>query len=191
MTKIKLGPQTLLYPMPAVLVGANINNKPNFMTAAWAGIVNGEPPMISVAIRSVRHTLKGIKQNNTFSVNIPSINLVKETDYCGLYSGDKVDKVKTCAFTIFYGSQETAPMIQQCPVNLECSVINITKNGSHELVIGKIEETYISDDCLTGGKVDVSKVMPLIFASGSSFNYYELGRIIGPAFKAGKDLASG
>ena len=92
MSKTTFGPQTLLYPMPALLIGANVDGKPNFMTAAWAGIANSEPPMISVAIRHVRHTLKGVKQNMTFSVNIPSTDMVAETDYCGITPGTKADK---------------------------------------------------------------------------------------------------
>ena len=70
--KKAIGPQTLLYPMPAVLVGALVNGKPNFMTAAWCGIAASKPPAISVGLQSVRFTLKGISANNTFSINIPS-----------------------------------------------------------------------------------------------------------------------
>lgn len=190
MNKVKLGPRTLLYPMPAVLIGSITDSKPDFMTAAWAGIANGDPPMVSVAIFSQRYTLKGIKHKRVFSVNIPSVNLVRETDFCGIYSGENVDKVSICGFELFYGYQLHVPMIEQCPVNLECSVVDILKNGSHELVIGKIEETYVSDYCHTDGKVDIAKVMPLIFASGIGFHYYELGRVIAPAFKIGKELAS-
>ena len=35
MGKVALGPQTLIYPMPAMLVGANVNGTPNFMAVAW------------------------------------------------------------------------------------------------------------------------------------------------------------
>ncbi|MFC1921177.1 hypothetical protein ACFLYQ_05585, partial [Chloroflexota bacterium] len=59
---------------------------------------------------------KGIKQNMTFSVNVPSADLVKETDYCGIESGSKADKVAVCKFDVFYGKLETAPMVEQCPV---------------------------------------------------------------------------
>ena len=38
MEKVKLGPKTLLYPMPAVLAGAVVDGKPNFMTVAWCGM---------------------------------------------------------------------------------------------------------------------------------------------------------
>jgi len=86
MEKIKLGPQTLLYPMPAVLVGANVDLKANFMTAAWCGIAASSPPAISVALQKVRHTLKGIHEQGTFSINVPSTSLARKVDYCGIYS---------------------------------------------------------------------------------------------------------
>ena len=152
MGKVALGPQTLVYPMPAMLVGADVDGKPNFMAVAWGGIACGDPPMISVAIRHVRHTLKGIRQNQTFSVNIPSVELVKETDYCGMVSGSKADKVRACRFEVFYGKLGNAPLIGQCPVNLECRVVQILNLGSHSLVIGRIEETYVSEECLTDGQ---------------------------------------
>ena len=113
MGKIVMGPQTLVYPMPTLLVGANIDDKPNFMTVAWGGIANGEPPMISVAIRHTRHTLKGIRQNETFSVNIPSADMVRKADYCGITSGSKVNKVEACQFEVFYGKLGNAPLIEQ------------------------------------------------------------------------------
>ncbi len=120
MSKVTFGPRLLLYPTPAVVIGANVDGKANFMTAAWCGIVNGNPPMISVALQHHRHTLKGIRQSLTFSVNVPSVDLVKETDYCGVASGAKVDKVADCKLKVFYGKLETAPLVDQFPVNLEC-----------------------------------------------------------------------
>src|SRR5512136_2809405 len=141
MGKVALGPQTLIYPMPAMLVGANVDGKPSFMAVAWGGIACGDPPMISVAIRHTRHTLKGMKQNQAFSVNIPSVEQVKEIDYCGMVSGSAIDKAGACRFKVFYGKLANAPLIEQCPVNLECSVVQILNVGSHSLVLGRIEET--------------------------------------------------
>ena len=188
MSKTKFGPQTLLYPMPVLLVGADINDTPNFMTAAWGGIANGDPPMISIAIRKSRHTLKGITQYMVFSVNIPSVNMVKEADYCGIISGSKTNKVDTCAFDVFYGVLTYAPCISQCPVNLECKAIHILELGSHSLVIGQIMETHISDDCLTNGKPDVDKIRPLIYTPSPATCYQSFGPIIAKAFSAGKTI---
>jgi len=76
MKKIKLGPQTLLFPMPAVLVGSKVDGIANFMTVAWCGIASHKPPALSVAIRESRFTMKGIEENGSFSINVPSADLV-------------------------------------------------------------------------------------------------------------------
>ena len=176
MAKVTVENKTLVYPMPAFVIGANVDGKPNFMTAAWSGIAGSTPPMITVALQHHRHTLKGMKQNMTFTVNVPSVDLVKETDYCGVVSGSKTDKVADCHFKVFYGKLTTAPMIEQFPVNLECKVMHILDLGSHELVVGRIEETYISEECLTDGKPDVNKIKPIVYAGR---RYMALGEAVG------------
>ena len=87
MEKITLGPMPYMSVMPTVLVGANVKGKPNYMTAAWATVACMAPPMVCVAINKVRYTAKGIDENKTFSLNVPSENQVVETDHCGLVSG--------------------------------------------------------------------------------------------------------
>ncbi|MBI2288204.1 MAG: flavin reductase family protein [Chloroflexi bacterium] len=189
MGKVSLGPQTWIYPMPALLVGSNINDKPHFMAVAWAGIVNSEPPMISIAIRYNRHTISGIRQNMTFSANVPSVDLVKETDYCGIASGPEANKVEVCRFKVFYGKLKNAPLIEQCPVNLECRVVHTLDLVSHVLFIGNIEETHVSEECLTGGKPDVSKINPLIYSiTAPNRQYHTLGRAIAQAHSIGEAL---
>ncbi len=188
MSKILMGPQTLIYPMPSLLVGANIDGKPNFMTVAWGGIANSEPPMISVAIRPHRYTHKGISQNLTFSVNVPSTDLVREVDYCGLVSGAKTNKAEVCQFKVFYGKLNNAPLIEQCPINLECKVVHILDLGSHSLIVGRVEETYVSDSCLTNGKPDVNKIKPIIYAIDPVRQYLALGQVIAKAYSIGQEL---
>ena len=189
MQKITLGPQTLVYPMPAFLIGANVVGKPNFMTAAWSGIAASTPPMITVALQHHRHTLKGIKENGAFSVNVPSADQVKETDYCGIVSGNtKADKVKDCNFTVFYGKLKNVPLIEQCPLNLECKAVHTLNLGSHTLVIGQIEEVYLSEDCITNGEPDPAKIDPIMYVTGANKAYYRIGKQVGPAFKIGLDI---
>jgi flavin reductase (DIM6/NTAB) family NADH-FMN oxidoreductase RutF len=188
MSKIAMGPQTLIYPMPVLLIGSNVDDKPNFMAVAWGGIANGEPPMISVAIRQTRHTLKGIRQNSTFSVNIPSADMVREADYCGVTSGSTVNKVEVCRFKVFYGKLGDAPLIEQCPINLECKVMHILDLGSHSLVVGRIEESHISERCLTNDKPDVNKIKPMSYIRSPATQYQALGEVLAKAFSIGKEL---
>ena len=186
MSKVTLGPRPLIYLTPARLIGANVAGKPNFMTAAWCGVVNSQPPMVSASLKHHRYTLVGIKENNTFSVNIPFVDMVQETDYCGIVSGAEVDRVADCKFNIFYGKLKTAPMINQCSVSLECKVVQMLNLGSHLLVIGQVEETYVTESCLTDGQPDVNKMKPLIWVIGSE--YREFGKCIGTGFSTGKQL---
>jgi len=188
MSKIAIGARTLLYPLPAVLVGANVDGKPNFSTYAWCGIVSSRPPMLSVAFQHQRHTFKGVKQNGTFSVNIPSIELVEETDYCGLVSGRKTDKVADCKFNVFYGELANAPMISECPVNIECLALHILNLGSHEMVVGRIKEVYATDSCLTNGEPDVNKIQPFLWVTDPVNQYWTFGKPIGEAFRIGRRM---
>ncbi|MFH1662923.1 MAG: flavin reductase family protein [Chloroflexota bacterium] len=188
MAKVKLGPSTFVCPQPVFLVGANVDDKPNFITVAWGSIASERPSMISIAIRHIRYTLKGIKQTGTFSINIPSEDIVVEADYCGIVSGAKADKAAVCRFDVFYGKLNNAPMIGQCPVNLECKLMHTINLGSHVLLIGSIEETLIDESCITDGKPDVSKIKPFIYSAGYKNQYQNFGNFIASAFKAGKAL---
>lgn len=183
MEKIKLGPQTLLYPLPAVLVGTSVAEKPNFMTAAWCGIAAHKPPALSVAIKKERYTLQGIKEQKIFSINVASADLVKKVDFCGIYSGKNRDKSQI--FKIFYGILKTAPLIEECSVNLECQMIHSLDLGSHMLIVGEIVETYISENCLSDGKPDPEKIDPLIYTP-TVRKYYRLGEMLADAFRIGK-----
>jgi len=188
MSKILMGPSTLIYPMPTVLVGADVEGKPNFMAVAWCGIANGEPPMISVAVRPQRYTHRGISQNQTFSVNVPSTDLMREVDYCGIMSGAEVNKAEVCQFNVLYGKLGNAPLIEQCPINLECKVEHVLELGSHSLFVGRVEETHISESCLTDGRPDVNKIRPFIFTPAPGRQYRSFGEVMGKAFSVGREL---
>ena len=188
MSKTQIEATTLVYPMPTVLVGADVDSKPNFLAIAWCGIAGSQPPMVSVAVQPSRFTLKGIKEHMAFSVNVPSVDQVKEADYCGIRSGAKVDKVAVCNFDVFYGQVEGAPLIEQCPVNLECRVAHMLELGSHWLIVGRIEATHVSEECLTDGRPDVAKVRPFIFIPGSPPEYRAFGKVIARAFSVGREI---
>jgi len=183
MEKNKLGPEPLIMPMPTLIIGAKVNEKPNFMVASWCGIAAFKPPAITVAVNKARHTLKGIRENGTFSVNVPSCDIIKKADYCGIYSGKKRDKSEI--FKIFYGGLKTAPLIDECPINLECKVLHSLGLGTHVLIIGEIIETYVSKGCLTKGKVDPEKIDPPIYIR-STMKYHRLGEVLSSAFHVGR-----
>jgi len=187
--KIKLGGMNVLYPTPTVLVGAIVDDKPNFLTIAHVGIVNhAQPFLISMSLGKVHYTNAGIKENEAFSVNLPSENLVVKTDYVGMVSGKKIDK--SGVFEIFYGELAKAPMIEDCSLNMECKLYDVYDTPTHDLFIGEIVETYAEESILTDGKVDIAKVKPLLFDM-SSIKYWSLGEPIAGCWNVGKQMKKG
>jgi flavin reductase (DIM6/NTAB) family NADH-FMN oxidoreductase RutF len=183
MNKSRLGPEALLFPTPSVLVGTFVEGRANFMTAAWCGIASSKPAALAVAVRGERYTLKGILAHGEFSINVPSANMAEKVDYCGIYSGRKVDKSNL--FDLFSGDLAHAPLVAECPLNLECRLRHTLDLGAHILVVGEIIQTHINQDCLTDGKPDAGKVDPLIYSPGTG-NYQRLGDVVGKAFSVGK-----
>jgi flavin reductase (DIM6/NTAB) family NADH-FMN oxidoreductase RutF len=186
MNKHLIEPSDYLYPQPVVLVGVKVGDIPNFTTVSWVGIANETPPMISIALRHERYSLKGIKEYGVFSVNIPSANLVKETDYCGIVSGAQVNKAEACQFDVFYGTSDTIPMIGQCPINLECSVAQTMILPSHSLIVADIRKVHISEGCVMGGKSDLEKINPIAYITGITGQYHAVGVFLDNAYSAGK-----
>jgi flavin reductase (DIM6/NTAB) family NADH-FMN oxidoreductase RutF len=182
--KVKLGVKNCLYPMPTVLVGALVDGKPNYVTIAHVGIM--EIASVSLGMNKEHFTNKGIKENKTFSINIPSAKMVVETDYCGLTSGRSEDKTKL--FKTFYGVLRTAPMIEECAINMECELLKTVDFTNHDVFVGRIVETYCEESVMNEGAVDFGKVHPILFVMNDR-SYWSLGNRIGKAWSDGKKLA--
>jgi flavin reductase (DIM6/NTAB) family NADH-FMN oxidoreductase RutF len=184
MEKITLGSKPMIYPMPVTLVGADVAGKPNFMTIAFIGIVNMNPAMVAMGANPSHLTCKGIAENGTFSVNLPSAKMLEVTDYVGLYSGEKKDK--SGLFKVFRGMTKTAPMIEECPLNLECTLIQkLSFGGTDDIYIGEIVQTFCGEEFMTSGKPDVEKMGTFVFTMNDN-RYFSLGKAIGKAWSDGK-----
>lgn len=184
MVKKKIG-DNFFIPMPVVLVGTEVNRKANFMTVGWCSRANASPPMIQCGIGNHHHTPKGIATTGTFSVNIPSADLLEKTDYCGLVSGSSTDKSRI--FDVFYGSLGTAPMIAECPVAIECQLVQSVPLPTNTIFIGEIAGVYADEAVIKDGRPDFEAIDPL-FLTMPDNRYWTLGRHAGNAWSAGKIL---
>jgi flavin reductase (DIM6/NTAB) family NADH-FMN oxidoreductase RutF len=180
-TKFKRAPLIL----PVCLVGANVEGKPNFQAIAWFNMVDYDPYLIGLSSERSHYTNKGIRENKTFSVNIPDSNMASVTDFCGLYSGSKVDKSKV--FDVFYGELKTAPMIGKMPINVECKLTQTIELHHADFFIGEIVGVYLENKFIVNDKPDVKSIDPLLYEDGLC-NYWSLGMFLGKAFSIGKQF---
>jgi flavin reductase (DIM6/NTAB) family NADH-FMN oxidoreductase RutF len=183
--KINIGNNVFVYPMPVTLVGTQVEGRVNFMTMGWISRVNANPPYIGIGINKNHYTTKGIMENGGFSVNFPSSDMVEKTDYCGIVSGRKEDKSKL--FEVFYGKFETAPMIKECPLNLECGLVETMEFPTNYLFVGEILAAYSEEQYMTDGKLDIEKMKPLLLTMPDN-SYWTVGDYKKPAWKTGMSL---
>ena len=185
MEKINVGNNIPVYPMPVVLAGTKVEGKVNFMAVGWVNRVNYKPPMIGMGLSKGHHTSKGIRETGVFSVNFPSSDMADVTDYCGMVSGKNTDK--SALFDVFYGELQGAPLIRECPLNLECKLVQTVELPSNYFFIGEIIVAYSEEQYLTEGKLDVKKIDPILLTMPDNA-YWRVGEFVGKAWDLGKKL---
>lgn len=174
--KVVKNPMIALYPSGVVLVTSSYQGKDNIITLAWVCTACFDPPMVACAIRDTRHSYGLIKKSGEFVVNIPSEEIVRETDFCGQVSGLNTDKFSECNFTKVKASQVDAPLLEECPINIECKVQHIITLGTHDLFIGEVVAVNADEKILDGETISYRKASPIVYARG---DYWTLGELKG------------
>jgi flavin reductase (DIM6/NTAB) family NADH-FMN oxidoreductase RutF len=185
MKKVSIEPGPYVLPMPVTLVGSVVEGRPNFMPAAFIGIMNYDPPIVAAGLSPTHHTCDGITANGTFSINLPGPELVEATDWCGLHSGKQTDK--SGVFDTFTEKLDTAPMIRQCRITVECRVLQTLEFAVDTVYFGEVIGVYADEDALKDGTPDWKKVAPLIFTFPDK-GYWELGEYVAEAWSIGTEF---
>jgi flavin reductase (DIM6/NTAB) family NADH-FMN oxidoreductase RutF len=182
MGKVKVENSIIGYPMPMVVVGAEVEGKANFMAVAWVSRVNFNPPLIALALGKSHHTNKGIHQNKEYGISVPSEDMLTTVDYVGLVSGVKNDKSRV--FDIYRGELKHAPMIMDCPFTMECRLVSVVDLPTNELFIGEIIGAYCNEELLDNGKPVRESMHPYMLTMPDN-RYWSLGGNIEHAWKDG------
>jgi flavin reductase (DIM6/NTAB) family NADH-FMN oxidoreductase RutF len=177
MSKVSWGGGALLAPVPPAMVTCGDMENSNIITVAWTGIINTKPPRLSIAVRQSRYSYNIIKNSGEFAVNLTPASLVKTADYCGIYTGAKVDKFAKTGLTKEVAQKISAPIIAECPLALECKVVDIIPYETHDLILAEIVAVDVDDSIIDpNGKLRLDKAGLAAFAHGE---YFELGKRIG------------
>jgi len=167
-------------PQPCVMIATwDKDHTPDVMMAAWAGQYDFKQIVISL---SKHKTTDNLKLTGAFTVSFADIHTVAESDYFGLVSGFKVpDKVAKVGFTITPSPNVNAPIINEYPLTLECKVVS----WGDGILVGEVVNMSADERILTDGKVDLSKLQPIVF-DAASMSYRSIGDIVGKAWGDGK-----
>ena len=134
-----------------------------------------EPTIIGIALRKATYTHSLITKTAQFTVNFPTVAILDKVDLVGTISGrDGLDKFSEYGLTPVKSSVIDAPIIDECPVNLECRLLNVTEVGDHDLFLGHVVAMHVDSDKLDTEKnrVLIDKVDGFLFAE---WQYYRIG----------------
>ncbi|MFW9807726.1 MAG: flavin reductase family protein [Candidatus Thorarchaeota archaeon] len=153
-----MNPRTAVVPCPVVLLSVAGEEKPNIITLSWVANVCSSPPTIVAGIRPERYSYNLVKAAGEFVLNIPSTEQFEGTEFAGTKSGREYDKFAEGGFTSEPASKVNAPMIKECPINIECKTAQIIPLGAHDLFVAEVLAVHVDESLLDEkGRFDASK----------------------------------
>jgi flavin reductase (DIM6/NTAB) family NADH-FMN oxidoreductase RutF len=158
----------LLYPRPTILVSCAYAGKSNIITLAWSTPLSHSPPLLGISVGVERYSHEIIAKSGEFVVNIPTIELIKQTVFCGEHSGREVDKFKETKLTPIPSLKVNAPSILECIAHLECKVVQSIRTGDHTFFIGEVVAARVNQG-LFKRTFDPTKVQIIMHLGGESF----------------------
>lgn len=177
MARIDLKAGALTAPLPPVLVTVRSGGKSNIITIGWTGILATNPPKTYISVRPSRHSYEMLRESREFVINLAPASLSVAVDYCGIYTGAKVDKFEKCAFTERESREVSAPTIAECPIALECRVSDILPMGTHDVFMADIVSVSVDESIVDkNGKIRYDKADLLAYVHGE---YFRLGDKVG------------
>ncbi|MFL0163784.1 MULTISPECIES: flavin reductase family protein [Clostridium] len=173
MNKLNFKGSVMLNPTPVVLVTSkNKDDKVNVFTVGWVSTVCTKEPIIAMGIRPERLSYDYIKESGECVINLPSREMVKIVDYCGVRSGKKEDKIKHFGLQLNKGESISTPSLQKSPIALECKLKSITPLGTHDLFLFEVINVKVDEDLIdSNGKICFNKANLICYSHGE---YYGL-----------------
>lgn len=177
MARVKFRGSTLLAPVPPALVTCGDGEENNVLTVAWTGIINSTPPKTYISVRPQRHSYEILKRTREFVIHLTTASLARTADYCGVYTGAKVDKFEKCGLTRIDSTEVACPTIAESPLALECRVFDIVPLGTHDMFLADIVAVTADESLLDeSGKLRLDKADLCAYAHG---DYFALGKKLG------------
>lgn len=177
MPKKSLRGGAMLAPVPAVMVSCGDETEKNILTVAWCGTLATTPPTTYISLRPSRHSYAIIRRTGEFVINLVPASMARIADYCGIFTGAKVDKFAKCGLTPEPCETVAAPRIAECPVSLTCRVKQIIPLGSHDMFLAEILSVDAEEALFDqSGALHMEKAALCAYVHGE---YYALGKKLG------------
>lgn len=186
--KKDFGVKPYLFPMPTYMIGTyNEDGTEDVMMMAWGGICAED--MVALNLESTHKTVANLKSRGAFTLAIPGTDTIAESDFLGIASSnDMADKFARTGLHAYRSTRVDAPVIEEYPVTLECTVVKFEEEPYGLRILGKIENVIADEKVLDEkGNIDAGKLNAFAFDQMRN-GYYAVGELAGKAWHSGAGL---
>jgi len=186
--KKDLGVKPAVFPMPVLMIATyGEDGTVDVMNMAWGGACASD--MVALNIDEDHKTTINIKKRMAFTLSIADIPHLKESDFFGIATGNKMpDKFARSGLHAVKSEKVDAPIVEEYPLTLECEVAELQNTAYGFRVLGKIVGVLAEESVLDEkGKVDPTKLNAFLFDPFQS-GYYAIGEKVGQAWNSGKEF---
>lgn len=167
----------MLSPLPPAIVSCAHGERANLITVAWTGILSTQPPRTYISVRPTRYSHDIIEKSGEFVINLCTEELVRAADFCGMYTGAKVNKFEKCNLHPIPSTEVSCPSLAESPLSLECRIFDVKRLGSHDMYLADIVAVTVDDALLdAGGKLRLDRAHLCAYSHGE---YFALGKRLG------------
>ncbi|OOM10590.1 flavin reductase family protein [Clostridium saccharobutylicum] len=165
MKKINVNYEKMYYGFPIILISFyDKNGVPNVTTLSSSYTLKD---MVVLGFSSKGYAINQIKEVRDFVINIPDSSLKKEASFCGTKSGHEIQKFDAVNLTPVKSSIINAPIIEECPISIECTLTDIIEKDAYKGVtniLGTIKGRLISNEYLNADDtLNLSKFDNLLY----------------------------
>jgi len=143
--------------------------KANIITLAWTTPISRHPPLLLLGITPKRYSHELIARTKEFVVNVPTMEIIRETLFCGRRTGRIYDKFKETGLTPLPAKMVRPPIIKECVAHLECKLRQQIPIGDRTLFVGEVLAAYVNDGVFPNYKFDLDKVKLTYHVGGDDF----------------------
>ncbi|MBS1133515.1 MAG: flavin reductase-like, FMN-binding [Burkholderiaceae bacterium] len=132
----------LLEPGPVVLLTTALKGQTNVMPMSWHTMMEFEPPLVGCVVSNRNHSFGLLRASKECVINVPTVRLISETVHCGNCSGRTTDKFAAFGITPLPAQHVQAPLVGECPVNLECRVVDTRMVTPYNLFVLQVIKAW-------------------------------------------------
>lgn len=145
---------SFVVPRPIALVTTRApSGHDNAAPMSFFNVFAQEPPILILGIQgrsggAEKDTTANLRRTGEFVVNMVDASLADRMIICGTSLAPEVDELKLAGLTAVPALQVDAARVAESPCAMECRVEQIIDYPGRAIVLGRVVQMHVRDDCL-------------------------------------------